>query len=39
MIEQLSVRENRPGKGNILVNSKNLHISLKTEYIDGDDMV
>ena len=39
MIEELSVRENRPRKDNILVNSKNLHISLKTEYIDGGVMV
>lgn len=39
MIEELSVRENRLRKGSILVNSKNLHISLKTEYIDGDNMV
>lgn len=35
MLEELSVRENHLRKGNILVNSKNLHISLKT---DGDNL-
>lgn len=38
MVEDISDRGNSPRKGSILVNSKNLHISLRTDYIEGDNM-
>lgn len=38
MIEDISDRGNSLRKGNILVNIRNLHISLKIEYREGDNM-
>lgn len=38
MVEDNSHRGNSPRKGNILVCSRNLHISLRTDYIEGNNM-
>lgn len=38
MVEDISDRGTSPRKGNILVSSRNLHISFRTDYIEGNNM-
>lgn len=38
LVEGISDRGNSPREGNISVNSRNLHIPLKTEYTERDHM-